>query len=111
MDEDCVLPDTCRLSLEHSSLVTAWGRTSYNLERETNELREIFATNYAVNIREFMLLGPEIRYYLQMALDEESKIILTKSLDSRNKSVLLRRRRYLVSVEMFWQKYADHFIA
>ena len=37
-----------------------------------------------------MLLGPEIRYYLHMALDEESKIILTKILHSRNKSVLMR---------------------
>ena len=60
------------------------------MEREINELREIFATNYASNVIEFMLLGPEIRYYLQMALDKESKIILTKSLDSRNKSVLMR---------------------
>lgn len=66
-----------------------WAETSYDLERETNELREIFSRNYAVNVVEFMLLDPEIRYYLQMALDEESKIILTKSLDSKSKSVLM----------------------
>jgi hypothetical protein len=71
-------PTLVRLSLKDSVLVTAWGKSSFSHEKMTEDVAEAL-TCYAVNAREFDILGPEIKYYLQFGLDKNDLDILRQS--------------------------------
>ena len=90
MDDDLRRPNVCKLSIEHSTLVTAWGRQYSDYEALTDQLREVIISCYAVTIVEFNLLAPEIRYLLTQSLDPESKALLERSRECLNRSNVLR---------------------
>ena len=90
MEDELRRPNDCKLSLEHSTMVTAWGRQYSDYEALTDQLREVIISCYAVNIAEFNLLAPEIRYLLTQSLDPETKALLERSRECLNRSNVLR---------------------
>jgi hypothetical protein len=77
------------MSDEHTKLLTGYGKASIYLDHLSEEL-EVIVYGYAVNGREFDLLGPEIRYFLQFSLCPRDLAILRDSEVCKGKRTALK---------------------
>ena len=75
MEESVECPSNVRLSLDHSNLLQKWSAIANDYETTTEVLREILS-NYVSNVAEFALMAPEIKYFISLGLDDDSKSIL-----------------------------------
>jgi hypothetical protein len=91
--EEELAPAIMRISSDHAQMISSWGRMAFEFDDVTEDLRLMIERHYAVNVREFNLLGPEMRYHLRCGLDENFKDILTRS------NSLLGRGQTLLSPE------------
>lgn len=77
-DESVDCPSTVRLSLAHSNLLQKWSAIANDYETNTHLLREIMSI-YVSNVAEFEVMAPEIKYFICLGLDEDSRSILDMS--------------------------------
>ena len=106
-------PAICKLTVSDSNLFVQWGKSRLIHEDFTEKLNDAFA-QHATNAAEFMLLGPEIRYHLQISLPEDMQATLRRSAAVRDiplaqrspadRGLSVGRKRILARIYSLYQK-------